>query len=195
MLEPWRRTLGLRWMFGLCLCLWLGTEMASVHAQTEEPGNVMERQVKAAYLFKFGSFVEWPAKAFADAATPIQIGVLNADALADDLTQIVAGRSLHGRPIAVRKLRSTDRFTGLHVLFMGRVNKAQLRTIVASTSGQPTLLVTELEEALELGSLINFVTADEKVRFEVAPRNGDARGLVISARLLAAALKVETRAP
>jgi len=193
MLEPWRRTVGLRCIAGLCL--WFSTGMMHVHAQTEEPGNVMERQVKAAYLFKFGSFVEWPAKAFADAATPIQIGVLNADALADDLAQIVAGRSLHGRPIAVRKLRSTDRFTGLHVLFMGRVNKAQLRTIVASTSGQPTLLVTELEEALELGSLINFVTADEKVRFEVAPRNGDARGLVISARLLAAALKVETRAP
>jgi hypothetical protein len=81
------------------------------------------------------------------------------------------------------------------VLFVGRVNKAQLRGVVASTSGQPTLLVTELEEALELGSLINFVTLDEKVRFEVAPRNGDARGLVVSARLLAAALKVETRGP
>jgi len=195
MFESWRRTPSLRWVLGLCLCLWLSIGMMQVHAQTEEPGNVMERQVKAAYLFKFGSFVEWPERAFADAATPIQIGVLNADALADDLSQIVAGRSLHGRPITVRKLRSTDRLAGLHVLFIGRVSKAQLRTIVASTSGQPVLLVTEVDEALDLGSLINFVTAEEKVRFEVAPRNGDARGLVISARLLAAALKVEARAP
>ena len=195
MFESWRRTPSLRWVLGLCLCLWLSIGMTPAHAQTEEPGNVMERQVKAAYLFKFGSFVEWPERAFADAATPIQIGVLNADALADDLSQIVAGRSLHGRPIAVRKLRATDRLAGLHVLFIGRVNKAQLRTIVASTSGQATLLVTEVDEALESGSLINFVTLDEKVRFEVAPRNGDARGIVISARLLAAALKVETRGP
>ena len=195
MFESWRRTPSLRWVLGLCLCLWLSIGMTPAHAQTEEPGNVMERQVKAAYLFKFGSFVEWPERAFADAATPIQIGVLNADALADDLSQIVAGRSLHGRPITVRKLRSTDRLAGLHVLFIGRVSKAQLRTIVASTSGQPVLLVTEVDEALDLGSLINFVTAEEKVRFEVAPRNGDARGLVISARLLAAALKVEARAP
>ena len=77
-------------------------------------------RVKAGYLYKFGAFVEWPGRAFGSADAPLVIGVLEADALADELALVVGGRSVQGRPIAVRRLRAGDPVTGVHVLYLGR---------------------------------------------------------------------------
>jgi hypothetical protein len=149
-----------------------------------------ERQVKAAYLYKFGSYVEWPERTFASADSPLQIGVVGADAMADELTQLTIGRTINGRPVTVRKLRREDSISGLNVLFIGRASAGRTAEILAATKGQPMLTVTESDEALALGSMINFVVVDGKVRFEVAPRVAGQGNLSISARLLAAAYKV-----
>jgi hypothetical protein len=149
-----------------------------------------ERQVKAAYLYKFGSYVEWPERAFARADSPLQIGVMGADALADELTQLTAGRTVNGRQVTVKKLRRDDSTSGINVLFIGRSIGARTADILAAARGQPMLTVTESDDALGLGSMINFVAVDGKVRFEVAPRAAGQSNLSISARLLAAAYKV-----
>ncbi len=155
----------------------------------------VEQQVKAAYIYNFGSFIDWPVQAFVAPDSPLQIGVMESDALADQLVRTVAGRKVHGRPLAVRKLRRTDPIDGLQLLFVGRVSKPQLAEILAAGKRHPMLLVTEAEGALGQGSMINFVVADERLRFEVALRTAEQSGLSISARLLAAALKVENRTP
>ncbi len=67
-----------------------------------------EYRVKAAFLYKFGGYVEWPDRSFARADSPIAIGVMGADALADELAQIVSGRNVSGRPVLVRKLACTS---------------------------------------------------------------------------------------
>jgi hypothetical protein len=152
--------------------------------------NVTERQVKAAYLSKFGSYVEWPAQAFANRESPLRIGIMGADMLADDVRQILAGRTVNGRPVTVRKLRREDSVADLNILFIGHSNNNRLADILAMTKGSPILTVTESDEALALGSTINFVVIDGKVRFEVAPKTAGLGNLNISARLLAAAYKV-----
>src|SRR5258708_29175297 len=91
-----------------------------------------EYRVKAAFLYKFGSYVEWPGASFARADSPVTIGVMGADALADELTQIVAGRSFNGRPVRVRKLRPGDPIAGLHVLFVSRAHNDRLAEILAA---------------------------------------------------------------
>lgn len=159
-------------------------------AQTTERPDLVERQVKAAYLYKFGSYVEWPERAFASPDSPLRIGVIGADRLADELEKMIVGRTINGRPVSVRKLRREDSVAGLNVLFVGNSHNARLADILATVKGLPVLTVTESDEALALGGMINFIVVGEKVRFEVAPKTAGLGHLSISARLLAAAYKV-----
>jgi len=152
-----------------------------------------EYHVKAAFLYKFGGYVEWPARSFTRADSPVAIGVMGADALADELAQIVSGRNVNGRPVLVRKLRPGDPIAGLHVLFIGRVDRGRLAEILAAARGQALLTVTESEEGLELGSMINFVVVENKVRFDVSPPPSESDNVKISARLLGVARKVVSR--
>ena len=154
----------------------------------------IERQVKAAYLYKFGSYVEWPERAFPGPDSPVRIGVIGADAIADELAQLVTGRTINGRQVVVRKLRREDTLAGINILFVGRSSNARLAEILVAAKGQPMLTVSESEDGIAAGSMINFVVIDGKVRFEAAPKAAGMSNLNISARLLAAAYKVATGA-
>ena len=164
-----------------------GPRPAQADAQADE------YRVKAAFLYKFGSYIEWPSGSFARADTPVAIGVMGADALADELAQIVAGRNVNGRPVLVRKLRPGGPIAGLHVLFIGRADSGRLPEILAAARGRALLTVTESEGGLELGSMINFVVVEDKVRFDVAPPPPESGNLKISARLLGVARKVVSK--
>jgi hypothetical protein len=163
---------------------------ASSDAFAQSEPQAPEPRVKAAFLFKFGSYVEWPSGTFASATAPFTIGVMDADALADELATVVAGRSMDGRPVVVRKLRDGDPIAGLNILFIGKAVNGKLAGILSPMKGRPTLAVTESEGALELGSMINFVIVDGKVRFDISLDPAAAGSLKISSRLLAVARKV-----
>ncbi len=152
-------------------------------------------QIKAAYLYKFGGFVEWPEGAFAGPAAPVVIGVVGAEALAAELEQVVAGRKVQERPVAVRRLRAGESMAGLHILFIGDAQNARLAEIAAASRGQPVLVVSESESATGRGSMINFVTAQNRVRFDVALAPAEAGRLKISARLLTVARRVTGAGP
>jgi len=149
-----------------------------------------EYQIKAAFLYKFLNFVEWPPPAFDSQNSPLVIGVLDAETLGDELSQVVGGRSVNGRSLVVQRLRSGDSLAGLHVLFVGRSGSARIPKLVAEANGRPLLIVGESEDAFVLGSAINFVVVDDKVRFDVSLRRAETVGLKISARLLAVARRV-----
>lgn len=156
------------------------------------PGEVRASAdgVRAAFLYKFGSYVEWPAEAFAAGDTFV-IGVVEAEALAAELTRVVAGRSIGGRPVAVRRLRAGDALDGLAMVYIGEVERAELAGLLAALQGRPTLAVTENEDALALGTMINFVLVDGKLRFDVALAPARAGSLRISSRLLGVARTVK----
>jgi hypothetical protein len=160
-------------------------------AQSEE--TAAEQQVKVAYLYKFGSYIEWPAEAFGSAEAAIVIGVLGADDLADDLARTVARRTVSGRPVAVKKLRRGGPYTGLHIVFVSRSESARLAEVVAAVRGQPVLVVSESDEGLEKGSMINFVLVEDKLRFDVSVGLAERGNIRISSRLLAVARKVVSR--
>ena len=154
--------------------------------------RALEPQIKAAFLYKFGGFIEWPAGAFARADSTFSIGVLGAESVAAELERLVAGRTVQGRPIAVQKLKRGDPLAGLHLLFIGRSEAPRLAEILAAAKGHPLLIVTETEDALARGSMINFITVEDKVRFDVALPQAERGHLRISSRLLAVARKVIT---
>jgi len=152
----------------------------------------LEHEVKAAFVFKFLSFVDWPPQSFAGAETPLAIGVLGADEVLAELGGIVADRSAQNRPVRVRALREGERPAGLHLVFVGRAAAAQIPRLAALPG---VLVVSESEGALEQGAMVNFVRVDGRVRFEVAPEQAERRGLRISSRMLAVAQHVKPGRP
>jgi hypothetical protein len=146
--------------------------------------------VKAAFLYKFGSFVEWPAGSFKTPQEPLVIGVLGDPAVADALEQIASGRQVQGRPLKIRTVREGEAPEPVHVLFVGGLRPQKLRDLLNATPGA-VLVVTQQEGALAAGSVINFVADGARVRFDASLASAEARGLRVSARLLAVARAVE----
>jgi hypothetical protein len=180
-----------RWLAAILLLALAATQHAA-HAQAAGAAP-RDSAVKAAFLYKFGSFVEWPAATFRDAQDPLVIGVLGDDAVADELEQLAAGRSVEGRPVKVRSVKESELPAGVHVLFVGTLRPARLREVLASASG-PVLVVTQQDGALAAGSVINFVADGSRVRFTASIASAEARGLRLSARLLAVAQSVDGKA-
>lgn len=164
--------------------------LAASLAQAEPAPDAVERQVKAAYVSKFASYVEWPPVAFDSSEEPIHIGVLGDDGMAAYIAQLVAERTVNSRPVTVQALRSDSTVSGLHILFVGRNLNPQLHHVLAAARALPVLTVTEADDALAHGSMINFVMVDGRVRFEVSLKAAQPNNVRISARLLAAATRV-----
>ncbi|MCC6073192.1 YfiR family protein [Massilia sp. GCM10020059] len=168
----------------LALCLTAAAGLA-------RPQAPLESAVKAAYLYKFATFVEWPEGSFARPDSVLQIGVAGNDALAEHLARTVGGRSVNGHAVAIRKVRRGESTAGLHILFVGVQDRATIGDYLQAARGQSVLTVTDTDEALALGSMVNFVVDGQRLRFEVALENVATSRLRISARMLAAALRVE----
>lgn len=143
--------------------------------------------MKAAYLFRFLSFVEWPQSSFLRPDSPIVIGVLGDEAVLEELRGIVPGRVVQGRPVAAARLREGASLAGVHVLFVGREASAQLARL-APMKG--ILVVSDSERGLDQGAVVNFVRDEGRVRFEVAVDAAERRELKISSRMLAVASSV-----
>lgn len=171
----------------LCLIVTCGAAIAQGDEQAEY-------RVKAAFLYKFGEYIQWPEDSFANAKSPITVGVLGADKLADELVRTVGGRTLGGRDVAVRKLRAGDPVADLQLLFVGRAGVERVADVLSALKGRAVVTVTESERAFSLGSMINFVVVDDKVRFDIALRPVEESNVKISSRLLGVARKVLPRA-
>jgi len=154
-----------------------------------------ESKVKAAFLFKFTSYVNWPPSAFELQDSPLVIGVVEADDVASELSRLVAGRTVNSRVIVVRYLAAGDSVAGCHVLFVGSGAGNRLGKILTSAKSQAVLTVTELDDALTFGSVINFVLIDDQVRFDVSLLAAERSNLKISSRLLTVAHQVISATP
>jgi len=160
-------------------------------AQTDAGGRrASEEAVKAAYIYRFLNYVSWPADAFADAGTAYVIGVAGNSEVADELSRIAAAHRVGNRPITVRRIRPGDATAGLHVLFIAREAKYDQADWIRQLKGRPVLVITETEDALREGSMINFRVVDQRVRFEVDLGTANRAGLKIDSRMLEVALSV-----
>jgi hypothetical protein len=173
-----------------CVACVAGVWAGPAHAQSAIPDAPLERRVKAAFLYKFLGYADFPAAAFADASTPLTIGVMGADDLALDLARVVAGRSINSRGVEVRELRESEAAARVHLLFIGGSDPQRVARLLRQASGA-MLIVTECDNGLQLGSAINFRMVDERVRFDVALDAAERNGIKLSSRLLTVANRVQ----
>ncbi len=163
---------------------------SAVGAQSGAAEVNLERNVKAAFLYKFLGYVDYPEAAVPAAGEPLVIAVLGADHVAEELARISTGRSMHGRAVAVRKLRAGEGPGSVHMLFIGDGEAGDVEKALAAVRQAPVLTVTETGRNLRQDSVINFRIVDERVRFEVSLDAAEKSNLKLSSRLLAVAYKV-----
>jgi hypothetical protein len=174
------------WLAVLAWLLVCAPGLAQAQAAAREPA------VKAAFLYKFGSFVEWPAASFRAPATPLVIGIYGDEAVASELEQITQGREIDGHPVNVQRVRDTDETAALHVLYAGGPREARVRELLAAVRS-PVLTVADAPGGARPGAVLFFLHDQGRVRFGASLPAAAARGLKLSARLLAVAQVVEGR--
>jgi hypothetical protein len=172
---------------------WLGGWRRDVSAQDDAAAR--ERRVKAAFIFKFAGFVEWPETAFPQPFTAVTIAVIGDDELAAELSAITAGRAVEGRPLTIRKTRSLEAVADAHMVFVGRAEIARLPQLAKLARARPVLILTDAPTALAQGSMINFMLVERRVKFEIHLEEAERHGLKLSSRLLAIAQIVRRGLP
>jgi hypothetical protein len=146
--------------------------------------------IKAAFLYKFLDYVEWPAGALGASTAPVVIGVLGDDGIADELQTIVARRRLGLHPLEVRRVVEASALDGVRLLFIGSREPDALARLAPAAQQRSILVVTDFDDALETGSVINLITVDDRVRFEVSLEAAERSGLRLSSRMLGVAMWV-----
>jgi hypothetical protein len=179
----------------VCLAIVAWVPCWSAAAQLAEDATALEYRVKAAFLYRFAGYVNWPPAAFVRPDTPVTIAVIGAEALVAELEKAVIGRTVSDRVVAVKRYQPGDSLTGVHVLFVGKSDAPRLTQLIKAAQASSILTVTEFEGALRHGSVINFIIAEQRVRFEISLDSAEKSGLKMSSRLLAVAQNVVTGAP
>lgn len=157
--------------------------VAPAHSQ----GRVDEAAVKAAFLYRFTGFVEWPPAD--EPEEEFAVAVLGSDMVADELEKLLLRNKVNGLPATVKRLRSADRLGKARMLFVGAGYSGSLREITESLR-QPVLVVSETDRGLDHGAAVNFLEADRRVRFEVSLPAATRMRLKIGAGMLAVAVRV-----
>lgn len=170
------------WMFAILFLVRL-VAAPEGHAQEALP----EYQVKAAYLFNFLKFVEWPDDAFSDSLAPFVIGIAGDDPFGESLPQVIIGKTVQGRDLVIRKYHAGENMRGCHILFIDASEKKRLPQLVAGLKGSSVLIVSDMARFLNDGGMIQFLSENNRVRFAI---NVDATGranLKVSSKLLSLA--------
>lgn len=157
--------------------------------------NEMENQIKATYLYKFANYIEWPAQTFAQADTPVTIGILGAGEIAGMLNNLREPRIANARAIEIKILKPGDPFDNMQIIFIGWQDGNKIKKLLEGLQLRAVLIVTGSAGALNFGSMINFIPVDDHIRFEVSVLEAERNGLKISARLLSVAQKIEVGRP
>ncbi|MCB0395914.1 MAG: YfiR family protein [Flavobacteriales bacterium] len=151
-----------------------------VHAQTYS-----EYEVKAAFLFNFGKFVEWPEKAFQSPTSPIIVGIIGDDPFGDVLDKTLKGRAMNGRSWLVKRYKGVEEIDDCHILFVAGSERGRLREILNAIKNKPILTVgDEIEEFCQLGGIINFSSRQSKYGFQINKVTADQNRIRISSKLL-----------
>lgn len=155
----------------------------------------MEYGVKAAFLTKFGSYVEWPATAFISPASSLHVCVLGGDdPFVATLEKIAGTEHINGRSVVVRRLKTVERDTGCHILYIGGTEAQRGAQVIESLRGTNVLTVTDAGGSRQGAGIIDFVIVNNRVRFDIDDEAAAQNGLVISSKLMSLALNVKRRA-
>lgn len=169
--------------FIMCLILLPGVSLRA---------DPLEYAVKAAYLTKFGIYVEWPEATFSSPESPINLCIVGEDPFGPALDKAASNQHIGARAIAIRRLKTVTHESGCQILYIGSADTAYVEKAIEAIRGGAVLTVTDVDSAMTMG-VINFVIQNNRVRFNVDETAAAQNDLTLSAKLLSLALNVKAR--
>lgn len=173
-------------IFLLSLLL-LATSLTGAASAPAEQGRE-DAAARAAYLYSFLGYIEWPAKALPLIDSPLVIGVLNADDVAAELLLSTVGRKINDRSVAIRRLQPGDSLDDIHLLYSGPGDAQQAQAAIRQLPQRWTVTVTDDAGAEPQGGAINFRQSDGRLRFEVSQAAVERGEFKLSSRLMSVAI-------
>jgi hypothetical protein len=165
---------------GACV---LASDPGNAHAQSSLS---REHEIKAAFLYNFVKFVEWPSEALPESSDTITICVLSDDPFAEAL-EAIKGKTVKGRRLVVRRIESIKQAESCQALFVGSTNEPLLPQVMQTLQGASVLTVGEMDRFVQSGGIINFVVEKNRVRFEINVSSAERARLKLSSQLLSLA--------
>jgi len=178
----------------MCICF---PSFAGLSAR----GQVEEYLLKAAFLYKFALFVEWPPETFVDAKTPITIGIFGSDPFGKRLDEMVQDEVIRNLKLDVERYNNVDEIIKManekhkirHILFVSQSESGKLDRIFASLRGRHILTVGESDRFVRSGGIIRFATEKNKIQLMINLDNAKSEKLTISSKLLRVAELMENK--
>lgn len=174
----WRRLI-----WGLVFAFGADSANASV-VSGAAPEAAGEYQLKAAFLYNFAKFIDWPSKAFPSANTPFTFCVLGADPFGADLERTINNETLGGRQTVIRRLKRQQDAETCHILFISGSEKESVGQILGTLKNTTILTVSEFDSFTQHGGMINLYMKENRIRFEINVAPAEHVGLRISSKLL-----------
>lgn len=156
-------------------------------ASAADDSPTREFQIKAAFLYNFAQFVDWPPESFEGPESPLIIAVLGMDPFGAFLDDLVRGERVNGRPLVIRRFPTVEDLGRCHVLFVSGSEGRNLERIVERLQGESVLTVCDWEAFARQGAMVWFVMERNRVRLRINLDAAKNAGLTISSKLLRSA--------
>lgn len=171
----------------LTLCLAL---LVAPAGRLQANSSSEEYSVKAAFLFHFAQFVDWPPETFKDAGSALTYCTVGEDVFHGGLEASLGGKTIGSHPLSVKHFKQAREIEGCQILFFGAAEKKSIPEALSILKGNAVLTVGESEHFVQVGGVIGFLLEDNKVRFEINLDAAEKAKLKISSRLLTLAKTV-----
>lgn len=156
------------------------------------PAVSFEYRLKAAFLYNFTKFAEWPAQSFSAAGAPLQLCIAGDNPFRGALVTTTAGKRVHSRPLKISLVTGIKNIDSCHVLFVGPMTKREMARLILATRKRPILTISESAEFARAGGIIHLKTVNKKVRFVINLDAAKRAGVKFSSKLLRLAEIVKT---
>lgn len=166
---------------------WVFVAAPAMHAQNPRHTDA---EVKAAYLYNFGRFVEWPPRVPAGQDDSFTVCVLGQDPFGPNLDATLAGETIGGKNVVAKRISSTEESSNCQILFVSLTDESRLNKIIPELDKKAVLTVSDMPQFVTRGGMIQFVLEGKKVRFEVNLTATQRAGLILSSELLKVATVV-----
>ncbi|MGV3772560.1 MAG: YfiR family protein [Verrucomicrobiales bacterium] len=156
------------------------------------PEQRPEYEIKAAFLYKFTAFTQWPSGTFPTKNSPFTIAIIGEDPFGTELDKIAQSETVNGRKIQLVRVEKDGAVPHCQILFISNSERKRVEEILGSIKGKAILTVSDMEPFCSKGGCIRFVRENKKVRLRINPTAAKQAGLRIRSELLAIARIVKT---
>lgn len=151
-----------------------------------------EYEVKAAFLYKFASFVVWPP---ASGTGSLCIGVIGQDPFGPSLDRMVQGKTVDGRPFRIRRFKTGENVDGCEIVFVSMSERRHLPSILDTLKREPVLTVGDVPEFCESGGVVALRLEGDHIHLQINLEAAERANLQLSSKLLNLASVIRSGSP